>query len=260
MPRRARRRRQFGFNDNFSLLEEIGFGRDLGANTARFPVTWPDDGNAVAAYQAALQGGVKPIVNSYSWGYAPPTKREYAREMASMAEAMPRAIMQLWNEPNMGMKPNLSSMPYSFPGGVGPKKAAKYATAAARAIHRVNPKQRIIGPSVAPVGAWKQYTKRLYSHIPEGLVETGLNLYPSGKNRVKKVQRAVEMAAEFGNPVAVTELDVDAPWIPGDVPRKATRKAIRAARRAGAKTVLLHGYNDQAGEVNRRAIRRLLRG
>jgi hypothetical protein len=215
-----------GFNDAFTQFQKHGFGRQIGAEYARFPIMWsPPDGNAIPAYRAALAHGVTPIVTVHGWGCGTATPRESAEEMADLAAAMPRAVISLWNEPNITK---------ALEGGpcevveMTPAKMAEVATAGAAAIKSVNPHQPVIGPAVAPIPGWKRYLRGLYSEVPRGLMQVGLNLYPQGRHRIEKVRRSVRLASRLGLPVAITEFDLSAPWLPGRPTKpKQTERAVR---------------------------------
>ncbi len=230
------RRGGFGVNADFGSLQDWNFGTGIGANVARFPIDVNDPAGAGAAYQAALAAGVKPIMQGATWGNGPATPAGYGAQMAQMARDYPRSIFGLWNEPNLGSG---AATGQAAAGGMSPSKAARFAVAGARGVRSVLPRARIIGPSVAPVGNWERYFRQMYRKVPKGLMEVGLNLYPTSQNRVAEVVESFKMARKFG-PVDVTELDMAAPWIGGGDTGRETPKAIRALKRLGAKMVLLN--------------------
>lgn len=238
-----------GFNDDFSNLSAAGFGAAADADFARFPINYPFDANADAAYAEALAHGVTPIIGVGGWSSGPKTVEAYAAAMAEAARRYPQATLQLWNEPN------LSAGRYGiYPAyGVEPDQLVAMCIAAAKAIRAVNPNARILGPPIAPVGDWEGYFKSVYGRFPPELgIGVSLNLYPSGatgKARLAELRRIYKMAARYG-PVTVTELDIAAPWVE-PLPNQArwTRRAIELLSRLGARGVILNSIAAHAEEM-----------
>lgn len=255
MARRRRRRTAFGFNDDYGSLESrIRRLKRVGADTVRFPIDPKARPNTDRAVATMRKHGIRPIISSAGWNHGPATKRKYAREMAGLARRYPKATLQLWNEPNLiggyvtGDRPEAMSA----------KQAGRYATAAARAIRKVNPKAKIIGPSIAPVDDWKPYFRKTYKRIPRKLgVDVGMNLYPEGKNKIRELRRAYKMGSRFGD-VHVTELDMD--WRGKPRGTQAQTRAYKTLKKIGAKSVLFHGSGKFLDDPKaRRALRRARR-
>ena len=236
---------QHGVSADFTDLLASNFG---GADVARFPID-PDSQSGMDAYLATLAAGVTPILAGAGWGSGPPTPKLYGAMMARMAKKFPKAIYQLWNEPNMGSG---SQGGAARAGGMSASDAARFAVAGAKGIRKVRPGARIIGPSVAPVGNWQTYFKQLYRKVPKGLMDVGLNLYPGGTNRLGKVKDAFNMAREFG-PVDVTELDMAAPWMGGGAgPKDTNANARQLLRKLGARMVVMNATAMAGGGVAKR--------
>jgi hypothetical protein len=91
---------------------------------------------------------------------------------------------------------------------------------AARAIRSVNPERggaryrwsvhksplvprpaprraRIVGPSLSPARSWRHHFRAHYRAIPRGLMDVGLNVYPSPTHPARSVRDTYRMARRF---------------------------------------------------------------
>lgn len=155
----------FGFSDSpAAFLSATRALRRVAADQARIMVLWrePDRPEIDQSVAMMRRIGVKPWLAV--WGLEAPDPDGYTEICAQLARRYPDATIELWNEPNILLFGDLSVA-----------ESVPIYLRCYGAIREVNPSQRIVGPSIAPVGGdWESYARALYSKLPP---DVGLGLH-----------------------------------------------------------------------------------
>lgn len=260
-PRRAGSVPAFGFNDEpLALLRDVPAQLAAGATVARVPLpaffvdlccghTWFDWTLPDRIYRELLAAGIKPIFSV--WGTPPyvgdgPHERPgdapqsfpdldwWAGFNARLAQRYPRAILQVWNEPN---QPAFGSFTV--------EQTVTLTTVAEQAIHAVNPTQRVIGPATSPgMPGWQPFLRQVYERLPESVrVDASIHLYPGGTNPIRMLRRQYSRLAKFDREVWVTEVGISQILYP-TTQAKWTGKVYRALDSFGAKGIIFHRLSE----------------
>ncbi len=225
----------FGFNDS---IEAWGAGAEgakaLGADAARIPMGWNQDPADFADMNATLKArGLRPIIAL--WGCEPPPLDAYAQAVAAWTAAYPKAVIQLWNEPN-----------HPFFGDMSAERAGRLARVGAFAARSVRPKGPIVGPALAPSQErnlpsqeYRRYFRSMYQEIPDWLhIGAAVHVFPYG-HKPWLTERAFYSVAERQGTVWVTEVGLFG-TVYGYYQPALSAQAYSILARRGARAIVFH--------------------
>jgi len=229
----------YGFSDSVAGWNSaFDAGVRSGATEARVLVGHDstNEPELAAFYQRAVAAGITPTITL--WMLRPPPVEDFANDAANAARLYPEAKIQLLNEPNL---PNMG-------GGLSAEQSAEYVRAGYDAIARVNPLQRVLGPSVAPVGdGWVGYLHDVYDRLEDLPIGLALNVYPYGKDPIDAMKFAYRAAKVHGLPITVTETAL-VRNVYGKRAPKLTVKVLRWWSAHRAEAVLFHRLLQEEGD------------
>lgn len=244
-----------GYNDDGNRLE-AGSDSLARANVtlARFSVTWgrlePEDDRfrfdyvdeAVAALERA---GVRPLISLYgSPPWAGPHSEnvscapdeahdaDYRQIWRELARRYPRALLAVWNEPNINSYGDLEV-----------ERAAELTNLAGQAVWSVDPGRTLIGPGASPgEPGWVGYMAEMYARI-DPRVELGAHIYPQGERLMRGfrffVARMKAIAGE--RELWITETGVSRSKVSPREQRRFVRRAHRHLE-ARAEAIVFHRF------------------
>jgi hypothetical protein len=226
----------FGFGDD-QRAWDVGAKRaaQLGAEVARIPVGWSANPATFARTNRELMGlGIRPVINL--WGCEqPPSIAEFKAQVRAWATAYPKAVIQIWNEPN-----------HPFFGDFDRDYAAQLARAGAMAAREVHPHGAIVGPALAPETEdgrpsprYLHYFRAVYRAIPNRLrVRPAVHIFPYGPRPLQTVRRFYRVADAAGRPW-VTEIGISK-YSYGERQPKLTAEAFEMLEKLGAEAVTVY--------------------
>lgn len=246
---------RFGFNDDGQNIAPAGnLIERSNADVMRVPIYWPllepapeqwNFEHVDAVYERLLRAGVRPLFAIYSTprhavdrlptkpgvDRGPTDTHAWKRLWRTVAERYPRALLQVWNEPNI-----------AHYGPVPVKRMAKLTNQAAAAVRSVSPGRRVIGPPTAPNDSWRPYMKRLYKRTRPS-VRVAVHIYPRVPPRWRRdFRRDLRFALRVAGKrkLWITETGLSRSQYGRKLQRRGTAWIVRRAWRAGVAAVIIH--------------------
>jgi hypothetical protein len=258
LPASASAGMRFGFNDDADHVVRAGNLLDRSqAQIMRVPIYWPeiepqpgiwDFTKPDGVYARLTERGIRPLfvvfgvpghasldvdtgLGGLGRGAAEPDDGSWRRLWSTVAARYPRAILQVFNEPNAAVY-----------GARSPQRVAELVNSAAASAQTARPGARVLGPPAAPNGDWRPYVRALYDRTAAG-VEVAVNIYPrvppTWRSDFRKDLRFARKIAH-GRKLWITETGLSRMQYGRRRQARGSAWIYRRARRARVRSVIFH--------------------